>query len=314
MAFKRASQKFTAAINTVTIGTGDKALAIGGANAYPFYKFDAVAANPARVGVEIVDTGLANEPAGVCAFYEGCSTVAEMAAKACTMEGADFVCIRFESADPGAANTSVEECVEVAKAVAAVVTKPLVIAGCKNSEKDTALFSAIAEALQGQNIMFLSAKEEDYKTMSASIGLAYGHVIGAESACDINLAKQLNVLVSQMGVKNDKVVANLGTAAAGYGFEYVSSTMERVRSAALAQNDTMLQTPVVTPVAGDAWGVKESILAEADAPAGWGPAEERGIRMEITTATAVLASGSDAVILKHPTSVSTISKLVASLA
>ncbi len=314
MAFKRASQKFNAAINTVTIGTGDKALAIGGANAYPFYKFDSVSPNPARIGIEILDTGLAGEPAGVCAFYEGCSTVAEMAAKACTLEGVDFVCIRFASADPGDANTPVETCVEIAKAVAAVATKPLAIAGCKNMEKDTALFSAIAEALSGQNIMFLSAKEEDYKTMSASVGLAYGHIIGAESACDINLAKQLNVLISQMGLKNDKVVANVGSAAAGYGFEYVSSTMERVRSAALAQNDTMLQTPVVTPVASETWGVKESILPEEDAPKGWGPAEDRGIRMEIATATAVLASGSDAVILKHPTSVATISKLIASLA
>lgn len=313
MAFKRASQKFNAAINTVTIGAGDKALTLGGASTLPFYRFDAPAAIPARVGVEILDTGLENECAGVRAFYEGCNTVPEMAARACTMEGADFICIRLESADPGAQNTSVEDCVALCKAVAAVVTKPLAVAGCKNAEKDTELFSAIADALQGENVLFLSAKEEDYKTMSASVGLAYGHTIGAESACDINLAKQLNVLINQMGVKNTQTVANLGTAAAGYGFEYVSSTMDRVRTAALAQNDAMLQTPVVTPVASEAWSVKEAILSENDAP-DWGPAEQRGIQMEIATATAVLASGSDAVILKHPTSVATIAKLIQSLA
>jgi acetyl-CoA decarbonylase/synthase complex subunit delta len=105
---------------------------------------------------------------------------------------------------------------------------------------------------------------------------------------------------------------NLGSAAAGYGFEYVSSTMDRVKAAALEQNDTMLQMPVMTPVSTEAWGVKEAIITEADMPE-WGSQEDRGIRMETVTASACLASGSDAVILRHPTSVKTIAALVAAL-
>jgi acetyl-CoA decarbonylase/synthase complex subunit delta len=46
--------------------------------------------------------------------------------------------------------------------------------------------------------MILSAREENYKNVVASAGLAYGQKIGAESAVDINLAKQLNTVITQM--------------------------------------------------------------------------------------------------------------------
>ena len=161
-------------------------------------------------------------------------------------------------------------------------------------------------------MLLLSAREENYKAIGAAAGLAYNQKIGAESAVDINLAKQLNVLIGQLGVPSESVVMNLGSAAAGYGFEYVASTMDRVKSAALAQNDTALQMPVVTPVSSEAWAVKEAIVSEDDFPE-WGPVEERGIQMEIATAAACLAGGSNAVILKHPESVKTISAFIAAL-
>ena len=161
-------------------------------------------------------------------------------------------------------------------------------------------------------MLFLSAKEENYKTVGASVGLAYGQKVGAESAVDINLAKQLNVLMTQLGVAPENMAVNLGSAAAGYGFEYVASTLERVKSAALSQNDKMLQMPIVTPVSSETWSVKEALASEEDMPE-WGSREERGVQMEIVTAAACLAAGSDAVILKHPTSVATISALVGAL-
>jgi acetyl-CoA decarbonylase/synthase complex subunit delta len=105
---------------------------------------------------------------------------------------------------------------------------------------------------------------------------------------------------------------HLGAAAAGYGFEYVASTIERVKGAALAQNDAMLQMPVITPVASDAWSVKEAVVSEDDFP-NWGPVEQRGIDMEISTAVASLAAGSNAVILRHPASVAAVAKLIADL-
>ena len=159
----------------------------------------------------------------------------------------------------------------------------------------------------------MSAKEENYKAGGAAAGLAYKQKVGAESAVDINLAKQLNVVTTQLGVDAKSIVMNVGSAAAGYGFEYVVSTMDRIKGAALSQGDAMLQMPIITPVADECWNVKEATASEADMPA-WGPAEERGIKMEIVTAAAVLASGSDAVLLKHPQSVATVAKMIKELA
>ena len=115
-----------------------------------------------------------------------------------------------------------------------------------------------------------------------------------ESAVDINLAKQLNVVMTQLGVKAQDIVMNVGSAAVGYGFEYVVSTMDRIKGAALSQNDNMLQMPIITTVADESWSVKEAMASEEDMPE-WGALEDRGISMEVQTAAAVLAAGSDAV-------------------
>ena len=309
MPFTGKSGKFNAAIRTVEIGTGDKAVKLGGENVMPLYSFDAPIENAPKIGVLITDLGMENEVAGIKDYYAGASSFAEIAKKAEEMPGADFVVLRFEGADPNGEDRSIEDCVAIAKEVGDAITAPLVIEGCKNVEKDAELFTKVAEALQGKNVLIMSAREENYKAVAAAAGLAYGQKVGAESAVDINLEKQLNVLIGQLGVDPANVVMNVGSAAAGYGFEYVVSTMDRVKAAALSQGDVQLQMPIITPVADEAWNVKEAMASEADMPE-WGSQAERGIDMEIETAAAVLASGSNAVILKHPASVATISKLI----
>ena len=313
MAFEPKTQAFTSSIATVTLGTGDKACKLGGVNVLPFYSFDAPIENAPKIGVEITDAGIAAYPQkGLQEFYAGCTTPAEMAKRVETMHGASFVCLHLEGADPNGENKSVEECVEIAKSVAAATDLPLVIMGCKNIEKDAELFTKISEALQGKNILVLSAREENYKGVGASAALAYGQKVGAESAVDINLAKQLNVLMTQLGVAPSSIVMNAGSAAAGYGYEYVASTLDRIRAAALAQSDDQLQMPIMTPVSTEAWSVKEAIMSEADMPE-WGCAEERGIEMEITTAAACLAGGSDAVIMRHPAAIKAIADMIEAL-
>jgi acetyl-CoA decarbonylase/synthase complex subunit delta len=312
MPYKPILQTFTASIREVKVGAGDTAFTLGGENVFPLYSFDAPLKNPPRVGVEISDTGPDRNIPGIAAFYAGAETVAEAAKRACRMPGADFVCLTLESADPNGANAPVEDCAALCGEVAGAVTLPLVIQGCKNMEKDGKLFEKISEALQGKNVLLLSAREENYKAVAAAAVLAYGQKIGAESAVDINLAKQLNVLISQLGVAPGNTVMQVGAAAAGYGFEYVASTMDRVKGAALAQNDAMLQMPIITPVSAEAWAVKEAVVAEEDIPE-WGPLEERGVHMEVVTAAAALAAGSNAVILRHPVSVDTISKFISDL-
>lgn len=313
MPFKSVPQKFTASIKEVVIGTGDTALTLGGENVLPLYSFDGPIKNPPKVGVEVSDLGPDRNIPGIAEFYQGAETVAEVAKKACQMPGASFIALNLESSDPNGEDKPIEDCVALCKEVAEAVTLPLVIQGSKNVEKDSQLFSKIAEALQGKNVLLLSAKEENYKAIAVAAIQAYNQKIGAESAVDINLAKQLNVVISQLGIELDNVVMNTGSAAAGYGYEYIASTLDRVKAAALAQSDVKLQTPILTPVSEQTWSVGESQKPESDAPAGWGPQEDRGIGMEVVTAIANIASGSNAVILRHPVSVATVSKFVASI-
>ena len=314
MAFKMSTQKSSGKISEVVIGTGDKAIKIGGENVLPFYSFDGDTGNVQKVGIEINDIypdswidcykemykDVANDPAAWAKYVQDNTE-------------ADFICLRFVGADPNADDKSPEECAEVAKKVVEAIDLPLVVAGCGIAEKDGKVFAKVAEALEGKNVLILSAVEDNYKEVGAAAGLAYGQKVGAESSVDINLAKQINVLLTQLGVKSENIVMNIGCSAVGYGYEYVASTMDRIRLAAFNQNDKQLQIPIITPVSFEIGHVKEAIADEADQPE-WGCSEKRSIAMEVSTATSVLVGGSDAVILRHPESIKTIKSFISELA
>ena len=312
MAFVPKTQPYSGKINAVTLGTGDNAIVIGGQNVLPFYTFDAPIENAPKIGVEVSDLASQWEVPGLKEFYAGCVSMADFAKKAETIDGCDFICLNFVGADPNGADRSVADCVADAKAVAEVVTKPIVIMGCKNLEKDGELLSALAEALMGKNVLVMSAKNENYKTVGASVALASGQKLGAETADDINLAKQLNIMLKGLNVDPQAVVMDIGTAAVGYGYEYAASTFDRIRLAALQQSDADLQMPILAAVCNDTWGIKESTASVEDEPA-WGCTEERAISMEVATAAADLTGGADAVVLRHPASVATIKKFITEL-
>ncbi|MDR1358929.1 MAG: acetyl-CoA decarbonylase/synthase complex subunit delta [Coriobacteriales bacterium] len=308
MPFEAKKKEFNVSVGVLEFGHGP-AVQLGGENVWPLYTFDGPLANPPRVGVEISDLGTEHWNVGLQGHYANDDDIAGMAKRAGAMPGAEFVCLSFEGADPVGMDRNVEDCAALAQAVSEACPLPLCIAGSGNTEKDEELFQRLAEALEGRNILFLSATEDSYKAIGTGVALAWGQKLAAESAVDINLAKQLNLLLSQLGIANSAIAMNIGTAAAGYGFEYVASTMERVKAAALAQNDVALQVPIITPVGKDAWGTKETLASEEEYPL-WGSSEERGIYMEVVTAAACLASGSNAVILRHPQSVSTIAEFI----
>jgi len=312
MGFKREPQVFSANINTLSIGIGENKITIGGENVLPLYTFDASIENRPKIGVAISDTGYLKGVPGIEAFYSGADTVVEMAVRAASIPGADFLVLKLDGAHPNNGDKSVEECVALVREVIGVVNIPVAVEGCGHIEKDSKLLEKVAEAAQDKNILILSAHEENYKSVATAAALAYGQNIAAESAVDINLAKQLNVLINVLGVKPEKMIMNLGSAAGGYGFEYVASTIERVKIAALAQDDAMLKMPIITPVYSETWSVKESVVSREDYPQ-WGDAENRGVNMEVSTAAACLAAGSNAVILCHPDSVKTISGLIEAL-
>ena len=314
MAFKMSVQKYSGKISEVQIGVGEKAIKIGGENTLPFYSFDGYTGNTQKIGIEISDI---YPESWTDTFKEMYKDVADCPVKwAKYVEEnteADFICLKLESADPNGLDKSPEECAEVAKKVVESIKLPLVIAGCGNHEKDGKVFEKVAQSVEGYNCLFLSATEDNYKTVGASTGMAYSHKVGAESSVDINLAKQLNVLLTQLGVKSENVVMNVGSSTVGYGYEYVASTMDRIRLAAFGQNDKTLQMPIITPVSFESWHVKESIASEEDEPT-WGCVEQRGINIEVSTAVSSLVGGANAVILRHPKSIETVKELVSELA
>ena len=313
MSFTPKTGAYNGKINAVTLGTGDKAIVIGGQNVLPFYTFDAAIENAPKIGIEVCDLMDGYDLPALEELYAGCNTMAERAVKAATVEGVDFICLHFASADPNGNDRSVEECVADAKAVAEAVELPIVVVGCKNLEKDEKLLSAIADALRGKNILCMSAKQENCKTVGGSVVLASSQKVGAETADDINLAKQLNIMLKKdANVAGDNIVMDIGTAAVGYGYEYAASTFDRIRLAALAQSDEDLQMPILATVSLDTYGVKESTASVEDEPA-WGCREERAIGMEVSTAAADLTGGADAVVLRHPASIATIKQFITAL-
>lgn len=311
--FKKQIQKFTGKICEVEIGIGEKAIKIGGENVIAFYSFDGSTGNAPKVGMEILDIYPETWNNTLKDLYK--DVAEDSAAWAKFVEdkfSPDFICLRLEGSDPNGLDKSVADTVKVAKAVANAITLPLVIAGTGNHEKDAKLFEEVAKELEGKNVLLLSAVEDNYKTIAAAGVLAYNQKVAAESSVDINLAKQLNILLGQLGVKNESIVENVGCSAVGYGFEYVVSTIDRIKLAALGQDDKTLQMPIITPVSFEVNKVKESVELESDSPE-WGNQEDRAVSMEVSTAAGVLAAGSNAVVLRHPASVTTIRNYLSGL-
>ena len=314
MAFKMSVQKYSGKISEVEIGTGEKAIKIGGENTLPFHSFDGDCGNTQKVGIEMLDVYPEGWTDGFKEMYKDvCDCPVKWAKYIEENLKADFICLKLEGSDPNGLDRSPEECAQVAKNVVEAVSLPVIIAGCGNHEKDAKVFEKVAQAVDGNNCLFLAATEDNYKAVGAASTMAYSHKVAAESSVDINLAKQLNVLLTQLGVKPENIVMNIGCSAVGYGYEYVASTMDRIRLAAFGQNDKSLQMPIITPVAFEVGHVKEAIAPVEDEPT-WGCPEQRTIAMEVSTAASVLVGGANAVILRHPESVKTIKNLISELA
>jgi len=297
--FTKSVQKFTGKICEVEIGKGEKAIKIGGENVLAFYSFDGSTGNIPKVGMEILDVYPVTWIDTLKDLYKDVSQNPAVWAKFVEDKfSPDFICLRLEGADPNGLDKSVIDTIKIVKEVANAITLPLVIAGTGNYEKDAKLFEEIAKVLEGKNVLLLSAVVDNYKRIAAAGVLAYNQKIAAESSVDINLAKQLNILIGQLGVKNQSIVENVGCAAVGYGFEYVVSTIDRIKLAALEQDYKALQMPIITPVSFEVNKVKEAVELESDYPE-WGNQEDRAITLEISTAAGVLAAGSNAVVLRQ---------------
>ncbi|UCH81940.1 MAG: acetyl-CoA decarbonylase/synthase complex subunit delta [Nitrospiraceae bacterium] len=312
MSYVVPKESFNGKVLSVDFGKDDKAISVGGENCLPFLSFEGDLPNRPVIAYEIQDCPPDDWPDTVKDVYKDVSGDPVTWAKHCQDNlNAKAIALRLVSTHPDRDNRSAEDAAKTIKDVLAAINVPLIILGSNHIEKDSAVLVAAAEAASGNNCIIGKAQEGNYKTIVAA-ALAHNHKLIAMSELDINLAKQLNILITQMGFDKSKLLTDPMCSALGYGLEYTYSVMERIRLAGLAQNDQTMQPPILGDVGIYVWKVKEVVAPEADLPE-WGALEERGIAWEAVTATSMITSGTNLLIMRHPKAIETVEKTIEEL-
>ncbi|MEW6102497.1 MAG: anaerobic carbon-monoxide dehydrogenase catalytic subunit [bacterium] len=280
-------------------------LKIGGENTLPFYEFEGNIPNPPRIALEIWDEPPLNWPGSVMKPYEDVLNNPVSWAKKAISYGADIICLKLMSTDPLGSNRSPSDASKTAKDVSSNIPAPLIVLGCGNIEKDSIVLKEIASACEGKNILLGAATEDNYKPIGAA-ALGYKHNVSAQTPIDVNLAKQLNILLGNLGLSDNKIFIDPTGSALGYGLEYTYSIIERIRQAALQAGDEKLKMPIFVETGKDCWKIKE--LRE-DNPQ-WGDIEKRGILWEAITGISFLLAGADILVMRHPSSMKLLKELI----
>jgi acetyl-CoA decarbonylase/synthase complex subunit delta len=302
LGFEFAKETYSGRIKEITLGQGKKAVTVGGESCYPFYNFEGEMPNKPRVAMEIWDMEPEEWPeAALSPFKDVLSDPAAWAKKCVDQYGAEMIVLQLKSTDPNGKDASADEAVATVKKVLAAIDVPLIIWGTANVEKDEEVLKKIAEQCQGKNLILGPVEDKNHKGIGAA-AMGFGHTVIASSPIDVNLAKQCNILLENLGVSSDKIIVDPTTGGLGYGLEYSYSVMERIRMAALAQGDDKLQLPLINNLGNEVWKCKEAKLKVADAPT-LGDPEKRAVLMEAVGAVAYLMAGSDVLIMRHPESI-----------
>ena len=303
MAFQIPEQPYTGKIGDVTVGTGDAACTVGGENAYSFHVFEGEMPNPPKIAMEVWDYDPSGEwPEAAVAPFKDVIGSPDAWAKKCVEEyGADLIVVQLKSTDPNGKDRGPDEAAEVFKKVVEAVKVPVIAWGTANNQKDEEVLRKIAEVCDGKNVGLGPVEEGNHKGVGAT-ALGYNQTVVASTPIDVNLAKQLNILLGNLGVAANKILIDPTTGGLGYGLEYSYSVMERIRMAALTQEDDKLQLPMINNIGNEVWKSKEAGQDLDEAPT-LGDPEKRAILMEAVSAACYLMAGSDVAILRHPETV-----------
>lgn len=284
-------------------GTRTHTVKIGGSTALPFHFFEGHHPHPPRVAMEVFDQKPEKYPALLLDYFgDVIDNPGEMAKKCVEEYGAELISVRLDATHPEKGNKSAEEAVEIVRQVLDSVSVPIVVTGHSHYEKINNVMKKVCEVTAGENCLINYVEKDNYKTIAAAC-LAYGHTLVAQSPIDVNLAKQLNILLTEMNFPQEKIVMDPLTGALGYGLEYTYSIMERIRIDALA-GDNMMAFPMLVNAGYESFRVKETRAPEKDYP-DWGDLSLRGAYWEIATAMSLLVAGADLLVLYHPQTVST---------
>ncbi len=300
-------EKWTGKVRQVTLGAtadqgGSRAhtVTVGGETALPFLHFEGQFPNHPIVAIEIQDGYPADwSPTLLKAWGDAAKDPAAWARKA-QEAGADLIVLKLRGESADGNQTTPAQVTQTVKNILAATGLPLIILGPGQAELDNELLVAAAEAAAGERVALGMCEDKNYRTIAAA-ALAHNQLVVASSPIDVNLAKQVNILLTDMAIAPDRILMDPTTGALGYGLEYTYSVMERLRLAAL-QGDSMTQQPMFCLVGYESWRQKESKVGEG-VPTEWGELERRGVTWEVLTATTLLQAGADIVSLRHPESV-----------
>lgn len=299
MAVAIVKEKWSGRVNEMVIGTGSNEVRVGGESTLPFLHFEGEMPNRPVAALEILDIEPTGWPEALRSPFEGVLGDPAAWAKRCEAYGARLICLNLISAHPDYRDSGPAGCVEVAVAVAGAVSVPLIITGCGIEEKDARVLKAVAEALSGKNYLLGCAKPENYKEITAAC-MAHGHNVIASTPMDINLTKQLNILITDMNMEANRIIVDPLVGALGYGIEYAYSIMERARIGAL-NGDKMLAMPVFCNIGQEVWKTAEARLSTKEMPE-WGAQERRAVLWEAMTAVTFAQAGGSIMVLRHPES------------
>ncbi len=292
-------------------GTRGKTLSIGGANCMPFHLWEGEMPNRPLVAMEVFDVVSEKYPQTLRKAYGDLLSDPAKMAKACVEKfGADLISVRLEGTHPEKGNRSPEEAVKLVKSVLEAVDVPLIVTGHNSFDRNNEVMKAVAQACAGENLLLNWVEQNNYRTI-AGAALGYNHSIVSQSPIDVNIAKQLNILLTNMDVKLEQIVMDPMTGSVGYGLEYTYSVMERVRYTGIT-GDRMLSGPMIVSPGQECAKSKEVKAEEKDFPA-WGDLDKRAAMWEFTTAANLLYSGADILIMYNPESVRGLKQMITKL-
>ncbi|MHC4424181.1 MAG: CO dehydrogenase/acetyl-CoA synthase subunit delta [Planctomycetota bacterium] len=303
------AESFTGEVNRVVLGatkdnggTRSSTVIVGGArNVVYGGSFEDAGEKPV-IAMDVIDIKPEDWPEPLAEIYKDVMDSPSDWAKKCVEEfGADLICLKFDGIHPDKADKDATHAVKVTEELLKAVGVPVVLWDSGNDEKDNQVMPKVSEAAKGENALLGTAKEDNYKSLTA-VALADGHNIISAAPLDINIGKQVNILVSDMGFPLERIVMFQSTGALGYGIEYSYSIQERQRLAALS-GDKVMAMPIICDAGYESWRAKEAKLA--DAP-GWGDVQDRGPMWEATTAICLLQAGADIIRLRHPKAVAAV--------
>ena len=312
MAFEIPKTAYTGKIKETKLGKGDKAVTIGGETSYPFYLFEGEMPHLPEIAMEVYDSPPDEWPEAAMEPFAGVTDDPVAWAKKCIDDyGAKMICLQMVSTDPNGLDRGADEAAEVVKKVAEAIDVPLLVWGTANHDKDTDVLRQVAEVCQGKNLIIGPVEEGDHKRIGAA-AIGYQHTVSASTPIDINLAKQLNILLGNLGIPDELLVMDPTVSGIGYGIEYCYSVMERMRMAALTQQDEKLQFPIICNIAKETWKTKEAKIPATEDPK-LGDVKKRGILLEAMSAMAMLLAGADVLVMRHPEAIKLVREIMAEL-